>query len=172
MLATGYLGVIRKENTVFSRWGNLLIDGEVRNPTEEELMGWVSWPAARPQCWLEWRRVRDVTAEEFFQHLEMMKGEPGLRWWKKLYGDYGVKEEKDGRDDGDEAAADEDESDPHEVREEEKDERSGGEEAVVNGDESDPRGKTMLSMLERIQTAILRAHEAELRVRNGRGSGT
>ncbi|KAL7958536.1 hypothetical protein V8C34DRAFT_314006 [Trichoderma compactum] len=146
LLATGYSGAITKENTVVSRWGNLLLDGEVRNPTEEELMRWVSWPAARPQRWLEWRRVRGVTAEEFFQHLEMMKGEPGLRWWKKLYGDYGVKEEKDERSDGDEAA--------------------------VNGDEGGSRGVTMLSMWERIQTAILRAREAELRVRTGRGSGT
>ncbi|KAL7905389.1 hypothetical protein GGI35DRAFT_471637 [Trichoderma velutinum] len=103
---TGYIGAQRKENTVTSRWGNLVLHDEDRNPTKEELMRWVSWPAAKPQCWLEWRRVRNVTAEEFFQHLKMIKGKQVVRIWKMLYGSHGVEdedEEKEERKGGDEA---------------------------------------------------------------------
>ncbi|KAK4083880.1 uncharacterized protein Triagg1_1542 [Trichoderma aggressivum f. europaeum] len=148
---TGYLGALGKGNSILSMWGNHLLD-EDSNPTEKEYMRWASWPAAKPQFWLEWKRKRDVTDEEFFQHLTMMKGEAALRWWKKLYGGFGVKKEEDERNGGDETAVNGHASDPHEVREEEKDEGSDRDEAEVNGHASDPRDMATQPLLERIQT--------------------
>lgn len=159
---TGYLGAKLKQNTVLSHWGNLLVDGEDKIPAMEEFMRWASWPAAKPQYWLEWRKVRDVTAGEFFEHLEMLQGKQALRIWKSLYGDHGTREEeekgeeeKDERNDGDEK----------------KDERKGEDGATVNGDKSVPGGMPMNplanKMLMRIHMAIKSTCEAEEAYRNG-----
>lgn len=149
---TGYLGAKLKQNTVLNHWGNLLVDGEDKIPTMEEFMRWASWPAAKPQYWLEWRKVRDVTAGEFFEHLEMLQGKRALRIWKNLYGDHGMREEE-------------------KKGEEEKDERKGGDETAVNGDKSVPGDMPMNplanKMLMRIHMAIKSTCEAEEAYRNG-----
>ncbi|KAK0761810.1 hypothetical protein N5P37_004609 [Trichoderma harzianum] len=159
---TGYLGAKLKQNTVLSHWGNLLVDGEDKIPTMEEFMRWASWPAAKPQYWLEWRKVRDVTAGEFFEHLEMLQGKRALRIWKSLYGDHGTREkEKKG----------EEEKDERNGGDEKKDERKGGDEVAVNGDKSVPGGMPMNplanKMLMRIHMAIKSTCEAEEAYRNG-----
>lgn len=164
LLVTGYLGAQRKENTVLSQWGNLLLGGEERNPTMEELRHWTSWPAAKPQYWMEWRKVRDVTAGEFFEHLEMLQGKRALRIWKSLYGDHGTMEkekEKKG----------EEEKDERNGGDEKTDERTDGDEAAVNGDKSVPGGMSMNplanKMLMRIHMAMKSTCEAEEAYRNG-----
>ncbi|PNP46473.1 hypothetical protein THARTR1_10795 [Trichoderma harzianum] len=74
----------------------------------------------------------------------MMKGERVLRIWKKLYGDFGVREEGE---------------------EEEKDERNGGDEAAVNEDKSTPRDTTMNPPMEKMpmekEMVILASREDE-----------
>ncbi|KAH0525848.1 hypothetical protein TsFJ059_009258 [Trichoderma semiorbis] len=128
---TGYLGAQMKQNTVVDGWGNTLWHSEDGKPTMEELMRWGSWPAAKPQCWLEWRKVRDVTAGEFLEHLEWVQGTQILRIFKTLYGDLGAREEE---------KKGEEEKGERNSGEEEKIERKDGDEAAVNEDKSAPEG--------------------------------
>ena len=87
MTHTGYLGIKAKlANTVINPWTNLPTWEGAGIPNKENLMRWMNWPANKPQCLMEWKKTRYVTLSEWFEHLEMIKGEQALAIWKRLYG--------------------------------------------------------------------------------------
>ncbi|UKZ79165.1 hypothetical protein TrVFT333_006915 [Trichoderma virens FT-333] len=88
IMITGYLGLSAKHlNTIVNQWPNVLVRGEDGNLTKEAWRRWMSWPANKPQCWLEWKKTRDVSPKEWFKYLEMStRDEESVRMWKRTYG--------------------------------------------------------------------------------------
>ncbi|KAL7935587.1 hypothetical protein V8C35DRAFT_258169 [Trichoderma chlorosporum] len=81
---TGFLGLVMKyNNTVAAKWPNFPGDGQWLN--RERLKRFTAWPATRPQCWIEWKKMGGLTAREWLAHLEAAKGEKAVAIWKQLY---------------------------------------------------------------------------------------
>lgn len=62
---TGWLGLqFKRKNTVKPRWQNRLMSKTGKILTEEDarnLRRWMSWSTTKPERWLEWKKVEDVS---------------------------------------------------------------------------------------------------------------
>lgn len=60
----------------------------------------MGWSTTKPERWLEWKKVRDVSYKEWLEYYAMIEGQDALRDWKSLYASVAAEEEDEDDEDG------------------------------------------------------------------------